>query len=233
MARYELRDRPVATSEFRLGRKALAAIAAASLAVILALAWLEGWSPGLAQHEQLVEWMRREGVAGPLVCIGVQFLQVVIFAIPGEITQFAAGYVFGATFGFAYSIVGILAGSAFNFAFAKALGRPAVERIVGAGRLARIDASMRSRSGSVAVIALFLMPGAPKDAMAYAAGLSALGIGRFLILSVPARMPALLASTVMGSQLYSRNIVTVIWIGAGAGVAIAAAAYYRWKRKNR
>ncbi len=177
--------------------------------------------------------MRHGGVHGPLICVGVQFVQVVIFAIPGEITQFAAGYVFGAALGFLYSITGILAGSAFNFAFAKAVGRPVVERILGLEKLDRFDRELRSRRGSTAVFVLFLLPGAPKDAMAYAAGLSALGIGRFLLLSVPARMPALLGSTIIGSQVHSRDYVTAIWLVVGTGLAVAATAYYRWKRGHR
>ncbi|MYB51623.1 MAG: hypothetical protein F4X77_05405, partial [Acidobacteriia bacterium] len=79
---------------------------AAGLVAILALAWSLGWLDRLPQHDQLVQWMRRDGIAGPLICIGIQFLQVVVFAIPGEITQFAAGYVFGAGWGFFYSIIG-------------------------------------------------------------------------------------------------------------------------------
>lgn len=227
--RYGLRDGSAGSVRWRPGTAAVAIIAIAVLVLAVGAVWYVDWGSKFAWNERLADWMRREGIAGPLICIGVQILQVVIFAIPGEITQFAAGYVFGGTLGFAYSITGILIGSACNFGIAHAFGRPLVEKIVGADRLGRIDASLRSKRGSLAIFALFLMPGAPKDAMAYAAGLSALSIRRFLLLSIPARMPALLASTFMGSQLYNRNITALIWISAGVVIAIAGAAFYRWK----
>ena len=214
---------------------------AAGLVAILALAWRLGWLDGFPhyeqlvqwlQHEQLVEWMRRDGIAGPLICIGIQFLQVVVFAIPGEITQFAAGYVFGAGWGFFYSIIGILCGAAFDFGFAKAVGRPVVERMIGSEQLARIDEALQSRKGHVAIFVLFLLPGTPKDAMSYAAGLSPLGLGRFLALSVPARAPALMASTLFGSQAYDRNFTAMLWIGLSVVLVLAGTAYYQWRRRT-
>ena len=204
---------------------------AAGITGILALAWALGWYDHLPQHDQLVEWMRRDGIAGPLICIGIQFLQVVIFAIPGEITQFAAGYVFGAGWGFLYSIIGILCGAAFDFGFAKAVGRPVVQRMIGADKLARIDEALQSRKGHVAIFVLFLLPGTPKDAMSYGAGLSPLSLGRFLALSVPARAPALMASTVFGSQAYDRNFAAMLWLSLGVVLALAGAAYYRWRQR--
>lgn len=207
-------------------------VAVVALLALLALAWQRGWMSRLADYDQLVDWMRREGSAGPLICIGIQFLQVVIFAIPGEITQVAAGYVFGAWWGFLYSIIGILLGSAFDFGFAKAVGRPVMQRILGPGRLAEIDSRLGSRKGLLAVFVLFLVPGAPKDAMSYGAGLTALRLPVFLSLSVPARMPALLLSTIFGAEAYDRDYATMVVIGAVAAIWVAGVAYYYRKRRS-
>ena len=200
----------------------LAIIAGVALAALLVIAWLRGWIQPLLQHEQLVEWMRRPGIAGPLICVGIQFLQVVAFAIPGEITQFAAGYVFGAGWGVLYSIIGILFGSAVDFGIAKAVGRPMIKKMVGAEKLSGIDESMQSRKGHLAIFALFLLPGAPKDAMCYAAGLT-----------VPARMPALLMSTTFGAQAYDRDFAAMIWLALAVAIVIAATGYYRRGRRGQ
>ena len=93
--------------------------------------------------------MRGEGSWGPLVCIGIQFVQVVIFAIPGEITQIAAGYVFGAWKGFLYAVVGIMLGSACNYSFARLVGRPVMEKVLGQRRLERIDKLFRIEQGEI------------------------------------------------------------------------------------
>ena len=214
----------------RAARLCWAAIATATLAAVVALAWRQGWLLRLADHRQLVEWMRRDGAAGPLLCIGIQFLQVVIFAIPGEITQIAAGYVFGAWLGFAYALAGIALGSAFAFGFAKAVGRPVMQRLLGAERLARLDRQLSSRNGVAAIFILFLLPGSPKDALSYGAGLTDMSLARFVLLSAPARTPALLLSTLFGSQAYAGDYATMAWIGGAAGLLALAALYYHRRR---
>ena len=101
------------------------------IALLLAgVVWLSraGLLTRIADKDGLVAWLRGSGSSGALLCITVQFLQVVIAVLPGEVTQFAAGYVFGAWRGFLYSLVGITLGSAFNFYFARVVGRPTLER---------------------------------------------------------------------------------------------------------
>src|SRR3977135_1524451 len=104
------------------------------------------WHTGLlhrgSSKHPLIALLREGGSTGALLCIAVQFLQVVIAAIPGEITSFAAGYVFGAWRGFVYSVIGVTLGSAFNFWFARVVGRPTLERLIGRETLAKIDRSL-------------------------------------------------------------------------------------------
>ncbi len=214
-------------------RKFWAAVAIGSLLTMVAIAWQRGWLGGLVDHDQLIAWMRDSGASGPLICIGIQFMQVVIFAIPGEITQIAAGYVFGAWWGFLYSIVGILLGAAFDFGFARVVGRPAVQKILGAKRLAEVDRLLQSRKGRAAVFVLFLIPGTPKDAMSYGGGLTAMRLHVFLALSVPARMPALLLSTLFGSEAYDGDYTAMVWIAVAAGVLLGSAALYQWRWRER
>lgn len=212
-------------------RRVWTVVAIAALATTIAVGWQRGWLTGLADHEQLIAWMRASGAAGPLICIGIQFMQVVVFAIPGEITQIAAGYVFGAWWGFVYSILGIMLGAAFDFGFARVVGRPMIQRFLGATRLADLDRRLGSRKGLAAVFILFLLPGMPKDAMSYAAGLTSMRLPVFVALSVPARMPALLLSTLFGSNAYDRDYAAMVWIAAAAIVLLVAAALYRWRRQ--
>ena len=73
-------------------------IAAATLILLAVLAGVALWRAGilreLSNKDQLIQLLRDGGIKGPLLCVAAQFVQVVIFVIPGEITQFAAGYVF-------------------------------------------------------------------------------------------------------------------------------------------
>ncbi len=192
--------------------------------------WKSGLAVDLGNHDHIVEWMRRSGPVGPLICIGIQFLQVVLFAIPGEITQIAAGYVFGAWQGFIYSLIGIMLGASFDFAFARLVGRPLIGKLMGWRTLERVDELLQSRRGRSAFFLLFLTPGMPKDAMSYAAGLTKIGFREFMVISGLGRSPALLFSTLFGSQLYERNWWTLALIGVAA--VLATVGFY-WFEKGR
>ena len=195
-----------------------------ALALAILLVWKSGLAIDFLNLDDTREWMRRSGPVGPLVCIGIQFLQVVLFPFPGEITQGAAGYVFGAWQGFLYSLIGIMLGAAFDFAFSRLVGRPLISKLMGPRALARVDKLLQSRKGRAALFLLFLTPGMPKDAMSYGAGLTKIGFQEFMIISGLGRTPALLFSTLFGSQLYERNWLTLALIG-GVAVLVTASFY--------
>ncbi len=204
------------------------------LVAIAALVSYELWRTGvlarITNKDQLIESLRASGVKGPLLCVAVQFVQVVIFVIPGEITQFAAGYVFGAWLGFLYSIVGIMLGSAFNFFFARVFGRPALEKFIPGPTLEKIDRALNNAKGKSAMFLLFLLPGLPKDALSYGAGLSSMGLGEFVVISGLARSPAMLVSTLLGAQAYQQQYRRMIIVALVAALAIGA--YFLYERRR-
>ncbi|HLH07125.1 MAG TPA: TVP38/TMEM64 family protein [Terriglobales bacterium] len=186
--------------------------------------WHSGLLARIADRRQLIDSLRSAGPEGPLLCIGVQFVQVVIFIIPGEITQLAAGYVFGVWKGFLYSVIGIILGSGFNFYFARIVGRPVIEKLVSRSTMERVDALLGGAKGKSALFILFLIPGTPKDALCYGAGFSNLGLVEFCLISGLGRCPALLASIMLGAQASNRNYPAMI-ATAGALVLVIGAYY--------
>src|SRR5256884_7624833 len=120
------------------------------LVAAVAVLWHTGVLHRISSKDHLIALLREGGPSGALWCIAVQFLQVVIAAIPGEITSFAAGYVFGAWRGFLYSTIGVTLGSAFNFWFARVVGRPTLERLIGRDRRAQSGPSLRGARGQSA-----------------------------------------------------------------------------------
>lgn len=212
-------------------KKLLAVGLAAALLLAFYAAWQTGLLGRLSNHEELVESMRQSGIRGPLICIGIQFLQVVFFMVPGEITQIAAGYVFGAWLGLLYSILGILLGSAFDFAFARTVGRPVVQKVLGERTLERVDGALETYRGKSAMFILFLIPGMPKDAMSYGAGLTKIGLAEFIAISGLGRLPGLLFSTMIGDQLYDRDY-TAVAIIVVVGAVVTLGFYLYEKRRS-
>jgi uncharacterized membrane protein YdjX (TVP38/TMEM64 family) len=205
-------------------------IAAIVLALVFAAVWRTGLLGQLSDHEALVAAMRSTGPSGYLICLAIQFAQVVVFMIPGEITQFAAGYVFGAWRGFLLSLVGIMLGSAAAYGFGKVAGRPALSKLLGEKTMERLDQAVLSPKAPTAMFLLFLLPGAPKDAMSYGAGVSGFPLGKFVLISGLGRIPALLASTLIGAQVYDRDYTSVAITAAAA--AAMSAAFWLYQRKS-
>jgi uncharacterized membrane protein YdjX (TVP38/TMEM64 family) len=211
-------------------KKVLPYIAAIVLALVFAAVWQTGLFRQLSDREALVTAMRSSGSSGYLICLAIQFVQVVVFMIPGEITQFAAGYVFGAWKGFLLSLAGIMLGSAAAYGFGKVAGRPALCKLLGEKTMDRLDQAVLSPKAPTAMFLLFLLPGAPKDAMSYGAGVSGFPLGKFVLISGLGRIPALLASTLIGAQVYDRDYASVA-ITAAAAVAMALA-FWLYQRKT-
>ncbi len=202
----------------------------ALLVIGAALLWHTGVLHRISNRDHLIALLRGGGTTGALLCIAVQFLQVVIAVIPGEITSFAAGYVFGAWRGFLYSAIGVTLGSAFNFWFARVVGRPTLERLIGRDRLAKIDRSLAGAKSKSAMFLLFLLPGLPKDLLCYVAGLSSMSILEFVVLSGLARSPALLASVLIGAGVSRGDYRSLMAIALLALLAIGG--YYWYHRRN-
>lgn len=193
------------------------------------LAWKLGWFERMSDVDALANELRRDGIRGALLCIGAQFLQVAVFLIPGEITQVAAGYVFGVWKGFIYTVIGIMLGSAFAYGVGSLVGRPTFEKVFGAEALDKIANAVRSDNGILGVFLLFLAPGAPKDAMSYGAGLTGIGFWRFMFVSGLGRLPALFFSVLFGAQAFERDWSSLAWSGLLA-VAVGLVFWF-WRKR--
>jgi len=199
------------------------------VAVILLLAWLfraELWtlfSSPRALHDLIAQW----GVAAPLLFIAIQVLQVLIFVIPGEVPQAAGGYLFGTWLGSLFSLIGIVIGSTGNFYLGRLLGVPFVRSVFGEKRLSQLGKILSARRTTTAFFLLFVIPGVPKDALCYVAGVSRLSFGWFLLVSTIGRLPGILGSSAMGGAAAKEMWLTVGFIVAAAVVLFFIGFLYR------
>jgi uncharacterized membrane protein YdjX (TVP38/TMEM64 family) len=167
--------------------------------------------------DQLRQWVSGWGAWAPLVFIGVQAVQVIVFVIPGEIAQIAGGYLFGALRGTLFSVIGIFLGSVVAFGLGKALGKPFVSALFPAAQVERLEKLLASRSARVVFFLLFVIPGIPKDILCYVAGITPMGFPFFAAASMLGRLPGIVGSAVIGSAAASSRWVLT---GIVAGVAI-------------
>jgi uncharacterized membrane protein YdjX (TVP38/TMEM64 family) len=170
--------------------------------------------------ERLRSWIAAAGLKAPLLFVGVQALQVVVFFIPGEIPQIAGGYLFGIWQGALLSLAGITLGASFNFLMARLLGVPFVRALFPGKDVERTRRLAESGRARLTFFLLFLIPGIPKDILCYAAGLSSLHLGVFLLYSSLGRLPGVLGSAMMGEAAAGER-----WLLAGGLMLLAVALF--------
>ena len=168
------------------------------------------------EPEKLRDLLNSYGWKGVLVFIGIQMLQVLVVAIPGEFVQIAGGYIYGTWLGTFYSLIGIMLGSILVFFIARLLGYRLVKLLVSPVHLNRFNFMINSNKSELAMFILFLIPGAPKDILTYIAGITPLKPLKFFAIITIGRFPALLASSYIGSSTQKGNYVIVIALSVSA-----------------
>ena len=143
------------------------------------------------------------GKYGISVFLLIQILQVIAFFIPGEITQVSGGYVYGTVFGSILSIIGITAGSAVCYGVSRIYGKPLVNKIVSRRHLKFFNKILQLGSVNSVVFLLYLIPGIPKDILAYICGISSINLKNFILCSTLGRLPGIIVSTYFGAKMYS------------------------------
>lgn len=170
-------------------------------------------------RETLRSWIKAQGPYGMLAYVGLEALQVVLFILPGEVVQLVGGYAFGLWMGTLLSVAGILLGSVFNFGVGRLLGRPFVEAVFSKEKIERLEKLTSSGREAAGFFLLFAIPGIPKDALCYVAGMSSsFSLPLFLLVSTIGRLPGIFGSSFMGSAAEAGSYKLALAVLAVASV---------------
>ena len=173
---------------------------AMSVLTLISLPYIELMSD-IEIQKKLKEWTASIGIWGCLLILGIQILQVIIAFIPGEPVEVLAGALYGGIGGAIICILGCAIASALIFLLSKKFGMPLVRKIFGDEKLEEFHFMKNSKKLEMAVFALFLIPGTPKDMLTYIVGTSPMKLSRFLVISIFARIPSIMSSTFIGSTM--------------------------------
>ena len=180
----------------------------AVIAVIMVFMWpnvKDLFNDGGAQR--LVERLQNAGSLGILALLAVQFLQVVVAFIPGEVVQLAAGLMYGPWLGALIILLGCVISSFVIYQLVHRLGAPFVRAMVSDKHMERFENFENSGKLDVIVFILFLIPGMPKDVFTYLVPLTSMPMKRFLVLTTIARIPGILASTYTAHGVSNGDLV--------------------------
>jgi uncharacterized membrane protein YdjX (TVP38/TMEM64 family) len=178
--------------------------------------------------ETLKEFVLSYGSLAPLVFIALQVVQVLLSPLPGQVTAFVAGYLFGWWQGTLYTMLGLVAGSLVAFFLARKFGRPFVEKVVDKPILEKFD-YLSTHKGPFALFMLFLLPALPDDALCFIAGLSILPMRHFLAIALLGRLPGMLMLSLVGSGVAQQDATMVIIL---LSIILVASGFGWWYRKD-
>lgn len=164
-----------------------------------------------------------------LVYILAQIVQIIICIIPGQWLQFAAGYAFGFWLGLLFSLIGATIGAFVSYYLAKLLGQGILYLLFDEDQMNHFIEKLNSKKAIVAVFVIYLIPGLPKDACSYAAGISNMKLKAFLIVSLIGRTPAMAGSLLIGNQVGIGSYTAAIIIGAAAVILCVVGVIFRNK----
>lgn len=159
-------------------------------------------------------------IATMCILLTLQIIQVLICIIPGQPIQIASGYLYGIWGGFALSIAGAFIGALAAYAIANLLGARSIETVFGKEQVEHYRKQLNSGKGLYLAFLIYLIPGLPKDIVAYVAGISEMRLKPFLILSTTGRSFGMFGSLILGYYLSRDNYKAMIILSAIAAIIL-------------
>lgn len=177
--------------------------------------------------DRLVERVQNAGAAGVLILLGMQFLQIVVAFIPGEVVQLAAGLMYGPWLGALIVLIGCVISSTVIYKMVHTLGAPFVQGMVSTEHLEKFHKFEEQGKLDIVVFILFLIPAMPKDVFTYLVPLTDMKYKKFIVLTTVGRIPGVLASTYAASGLASGDVVGPVIVVAIAIVLAIIVVVFR------
>ncbi len=211
----------------------------ASIVVILIIFTLIGFLVGVplvkqfeTDREGFRAYVQQQGVLGPLLMMGVTIMQVVIALLPGEPFELAAGFIFGWFWGSVWCMIGTAVASACIFSLVRVFGRKVVELFFKEDKIRQYAFLQNEKRLGILVFILFLIPGTPKDLLTYIVPLTPMKLGRFLWISLTAKIPSLISSTITGHLAQEENWTAAI-ITYGITIVISGLLILWYRRSEK
>jgi len=134
----------------------------------------------------------------------LQFMQVVITAIPAAITSFASGMIYGVWGGVLISMVGTAIGTALTFYLTRLLGRRVLTLFISQKNIDKMEGFIDADTGMFVMLILFIVP-SPKDFFPFFVGLTKMKAWKFFLISAIGRIPGMFITSYLGATVAQRN----------------------------
>ena len=180
------------------------------------------------------EFVESYGAYAALVSFALMILQSVAAPLPAFLITFANANLFGWWKGAILSWSSAMAGAALCFWIARILGRDVVERLTSKAGLQQIDVFFE-KHGKLSILIARLLPFISFDIVSYAAGLTSMSFGGFLLATGLGQLPATIVYSYVGGMLTggAKLFVTGLFIlfGVSALIVLLRQLYVKHQKK--
>ena len=171
------------------------------------------WEP-IAQlyneRHKIEEFILSFGIWAPGLFLLLQIIQVIISPIPGNVTGFVGGYIFG-WWGLLLTTIGTLLGFIIIIWLVRRFGRRLIEKFFKPEQIAKFD-YITEKNGVMALFLIFLLPFFPDDLISLLAGLTKISWRKLIIVFLLGRLPGNLLLTMMGNGVNDGDINLIVGI---------------------
>ncbi|MCI5774487.1 MAG: VTT domain-containing protein [Erysipelotrichaceae bacterium] len=189
----------------------------------------------LADPVTLKLQLQSYGVLGIVVMILIVAGQVVFAFLPGEIVEVLSGYIYGDIFGMIICMIGMSLGTMIIFGLVKLFGNSVLYRMINKDELQKVRFLQDSQRLDMLLFIIFFIPGTPKDLITYFAPLLKIKLHKFILITMFARIPSIITSTIGGNAIGEKNYLfsIVVFVITGIISLIGIYFYQRYIVKNK
>jgi len=185
---------------------------------------------GSLSAQRTKAYMEGFGVMAPVVFTGMCILRGITF-LPCGMLSALGGAVFGKLMGTVLTLLGLTAGSVLTFYLARSIGKDWVRRKLGY-RYEKYDRYI-SRDFPYSIFLMRILPFLPYDAVSCAAGLSGVGLVKFVTETLVGSVPGVFLYVYFGDSIRSMSYKR---IGISVAIILALAVmpfFFRYFTRTR
>ena len=216
--------------------KAILAMLVVILAIVLIIKVLPYFKLILTEEgrEIFKQEIKKRGKYGYLVVIGLLLVKALFIFLPGEPLEILAGMCYGVFGGLFVVYVGIIISTCLIFLLVRIFGRNFVYTFVSQEKIEKLEKSklFKSQKLEIILMILFIVPGTPRDLLVYLGAITMASPFKFILISMIARFPSLISSTIVGSNLLEGRWFFSVGIYL-ISFAISGIVFYIFNKKEK
>jgi len=166
-----------------------------------------GWLDMLKNQEKMAILIKNLGILGPVAIVFLIATAIIISPLPSAPVALVSGALYGHTFGTIYVVLGALSGALLAFMISRKLGYDYVNRKLHH----RLPVNIVGSQNTLMLIVFFtrLAPFISFDVISYAAGLTKLTFGRFILATLMGIIPISFILAHLGSEVENGEMKSI------------------------